>query len=185
MSEHEKYRKKPIVIDAYQWKQVSEYKEGVERDVDYYRTPDLDGQNKCSCCSVIMHYHGWIDNSQGGYIVCPNDYIITGIDGKKYPCKPDIFLASYESVNEDENRKTVSEKISLSQMFKKIGNENLKFQMLGSSLIKVYQKKDHAEITFGTQAISATEIAIDSGRVGMIVWVERKDYDKFVKENIK
>lgn len=93
-----KYRKKPVVIDAYQWFEVSPYLEGQPRDVDYYRTPSLDGHTSCKHCAVIMHYHGWIDTLEGGHIVCPKDWIITGVKGEKYPCKPDIFAATYEAV---------------------------------------------------------------------------------------
>ena len=93
-----KFRKKPVVINAYQWFEVSEYKEDVERDVDYYRTPDLDGKDKCKHCDEIMHHHGWIDTLEGGHIVCPGDWVITGVQGEKYPCKPDIFAETYESV---------------------------------------------------------------------------------------
>lgn len=95
-----KYRKKPIVIEAEQWFKVSEYVEGKERIVDYYRTPELDGQHKCKHCGDIMHNHGWIDTLEGGHIVCPGDFIITGVKGEKYPCKPDIFEATYEKVEE-------------------------------------------------------------------------------------
>lgn len=93
-----KYRKKPVVIDAYQWHSVSPYKEGVPRDVDYYCTPQLDGQNACKHCGIIMHHHGWIDTLEGGHIVCPSDFVITGVQGEKYPCKPDIFEQTYEAV---------------------------------------------------------------------------------------
>jgi len=93
-----KYRKKPVVIEAYQWFEVSPYVEGVERDVDYYRTPELDGQNPCKHCGTIMHWHGWIDTLEGGHIVCPKDWIITGVKGEIYPCKPDVFESTYEAV---------------------------------------------------------------------------------------
>ena len=71
------YRKRPVVIEAYQWKHVSEFKEDIIRDVDYYRSPSMDGQNKCRHCGDIMHNHGWIDTLEGGHIVCPGDFIIT------------------------------------------------------------------------------------------------------------
>jgi hypothetical protein len=47
-----------------------------------------------------MHWHGWIETLEGGHIVCPGDYIITGVKGERYPCKPDIFEATYEKVEE-------------------------------------------------------------------------------------
>jgi hypothetical protein len=39
---------------------------------------------------------------EGVMTASPGDYIIRGIQGEEYPCKPDIFKASYESA-EDEN----------------------------------------------------------------------------------
>jgi hypothetical protein len=91
-----KFRKKPVVVEAYQWLEVSPFQEGVKRDVDYYRHPRGDGQTPCKHCGVIMHEHGWIDTLEGGHIVCPKDWIITGVNGEKYACKPDIFAKTYE-----------------------------------------------------------------------------------------
>lgn len=93
-----KFRKKPVVIEAYQWERVSEYKPGVDRDVDYYRTPGLDAVSNCQHCNVKMHDHGWIDTLEGGHVVCPGDWIITGVEGEKYPCKPSVFEATYDPV---------------------------------------------------------------------------------------
>jgi hypothetical protein len=110
-----KYKKKPIPVDAFQW-----FKNGdhpldnsyrpfedtgkvpiVPREgeiVRYYRHPSMNGQDSCTKCNHTMHYHGWIDTLEGGHIVCIGDYIITGIRGEFYPCKPDIFEESYEEV---------------------------------------------------------------------------------------
>jgi len=105
-----KYKKKPITIEANQWfnngdhpkdncevffKASSGHFLGEGKIVRYYRTPDLDGQDKCKHCDTIMHNHGWIDTLEGGHIVCPGDWIIEGIAGEFYPCKPDIFEATY------------------------------------------------------------------------------------------
>lgn len=102
-----RYRKKPIVIEAEQWFVVEYDREaghGMEPEdmpiyhlaVGYYRTPDIDGEQKCEKCGKIMHFHGWIDTLEGGHIVCPGDWIIKSIKGELYPCKPDIFEATYE-----------------------------------------------------------------------------------------
>jgi hypothetical protein len=105
------YRKKPVVIDANQWFKNGDHPldgtqriEGGEYDgelfegkvVRYYRTPECDGQTSCKHCGQIMHVHGWIDTLEGGHIVCPGDWVITGVQGENYPCKPDIFAATYE-----------------------------------------------------------------------------------------
>jgi len=117
-----KYRKKPVVIEATQWHKngdhpldYSKTHDGFEngelrqfspefrRDchwegdiVRYYRTPETDGKTLCKHCGICMDEHGWIDTLEGGHIVCPGDWIITGVKGEVYPCKPDIFEATYE-----------------------------------------------------------------------------------------
>ena len=112
-----KFRKKPIVIEATQWFKSGDHPEesretftgsdgkpfqGEGKVVRYYRTPNLDGQTLCENshggCGNIMHDHGWIDTIEGGHVVCPGDWIITGIAGEHYPCKPDIFEQTYEKV---------------------------------------------------------------------------------------
>ncbi len=112
-----KYRKKPVVIEATRWFKNGDHPEddvfrpfedtGVipkeEREgkiVRYFRTPYFSGDHQCNHCGNNMHWHGWIDTLEGGHIVCPGDYIITGIKGEHYPCKQDIFEASYEKVEE-------------------------------------------------------------------------------------
>ncbi len=64
--------------------------------VGYYRRPEDDGMCVCKHCGDIMHNHGWIDTLEGGHIVCPGDFVITGVQGERYPVKPDIFAATYE-----------------------------------------------------------------------------------------
>lgn len=65
MDKKKKYRKKPIIVEAYQ------------TDVE-----------------VIIH------TLEGDLKANKGDYIITGADGEKYPCKPDIFAKTYELVEE-------------------------------------------------------------------------------------
>lgn len=109
-----KFIKKPVVIEATQWWKNGDHpqddvlrpfedtgvvptepREGAV--VRYFRRPDVDGQSRCKHCSHTMHDHGWIDTFEGGHIVCPGDYVITGIKGERYPCKPDIFAATYNA----------------------------------------------------------------------------------------
>lgn len=49
-----------------------------------------------------MNNHGFIDTLEGGHTVCVGDWIITGIKGERYPCKLDIFKATYEAVETTE-----------------------------------------------------------------------------------
>ena len=110
------YRKKPIVIEAEQWIKVTYDREaghGIAPEdmsiyhlgVGYYRNPEVGGSTKCKHCGKTMHNHGWIDTLEGGHIVCPTDWIIKGIKGEFYPCKPDIFEATYEEVEDGKKSK--------------------------------------------------------------------------------
>ena len=107
-----KFRKKPVVIEATQWFKngdhplddvrtiygsVGEQFLSEGKVVRYYRHPDVAGMTRCRHCGDIMHNHGWIDTLEGNHIVCPGDWIITGVQGEHYPCKPDIFELTYEA----------------------------------------------------------------------------------------
>lgn len=119
-----KFRKKPVVVEATQWFNNGDHPQDYAKDHDgfengelraftgaerktkgwegdvvrYFRHPGVPGDSGCKhehCCAS-MHVHGWIDTLEGGHIVCPGDWIITGVQGENYPCKPDIFAATYE-----------------------------------------------------------------------------------------
>jgi len=87
-----KFRKKPVVVEAVQW-----WKIGDDADVvfDIYELDHLDHES-CGYCEGKASVHGWIATAEGGHIVCPGDWIITGVKGERYPCKPDIFRETYD-----------------------------------------------------------------------------------------
>jgi len=107
------YRKRPVVVDATQWFTNGDHPEdgcistfdpeggdlflSEGKIVRYYRTSD--GERICEQCGKVMRYHGWIDTLEGCHIVCPGDWVITGVKGEHYPCKRDIFEATYEPVS--------------------------------------------------------------------------------------
>lgn len=108
-----KFRKKPVVIEAHQWHKNGDHPddgqdtyiseadgEEVRREgtvVRRYNYPNGMG-DPCRHCGRPMHHHGWIDTLEAGHNVCPGDWIITGVKGERYPCKPDIFEMTYELV---------------------------------------------------------------------------------------
>lgn len=65
-----KYRKKPVIVEAYK-------------------------TNK----------ELYIETLEGTMHASIGDWIITGVNGEKYPCKPDIFEKTYEPVNKTEGGK--------------------------------------------------------------------------------
>ena len=107
-----KFRKIPVVIEAVQWFKNGDHPEdnretfdtgkgpflGEGKVVRYFRHPSVSGTKICSKCSNTMHNHGWIDTLEGGHTACPGDWIITGVEGEFYPCKPSIFNKTYEPV---------------------------------------------------------------------------------------
>lgn len=94
-----KFRKKPVVVEATQWMGSGSEPSNVT-PIWEYRDVWLDSLKPCTHCGSPMHEHGWIDTLESGHIVCPGDWIITGVKGEHYPCKPDVFEATYEPVTE-------------------------------------------------------------------------------------
>jgi hypothetical protein len=80
-----KFRKKPVVIEAVQLTplSLSEVEEFVGGDLEF-----RDGEAIIATLEGAMH-------------ASPGDWIIKGVQGEFYPCKPDIFEATYERFYED------------------------------------------------------------------------------------
>lgn len=82
-----KYRKKPVVIEAIQFlddaKRISELQEFAGKDLR------VDYSNKDN--PVLK-----IDTLEGTMTASVGDYVIKGVNGEFYPCKPDIFEKTYE-----------------------------------------------------------------------------------------
>lgn len=82
-----KFRKKPVVIEAIQY----------------------DGNNMLACLSFakspeveedFLKEGIAIKTREGVMLASPGDWIIRGIKGELYPCKPDIFAETYEPVEQ-------------------------------------------------------------------------------------
>lgn len=80
-----KFRKKPVVIEAVQYQPGERLPEGV-----------LLGCTECgNPLTFVPHVH----TLEGTMMVSPGDWIVTGVKGERYPCKPDIFAATYDPVS--------------------------------------------------------------------------------------
>lgn len=95
-----KYRKKPVVVEAIQYKEP------------HY--DNIDEIKKFTNQSIKVEYDVGSSEDGGGYfqryrriklltlegemLVSEGDYIIKGVNGEFYPCKPDIFHKTYEKV---------------------------------------------------------------------------------------
>ena len=100
-----KYRKKPVVVNAEKWSGWKRFK-----DCDKYH-PVIKPLPLFMSFSIGMSlgsYHGtngippqklgWVRTLEGGHIIQPGDWLIEGVEGEFYPCKPDIFEKTYEPV---------------------------------------------------------------------------------------
>ena len=104
-----KYRKKPVVIEAYQWiekgpldnhadsrHRLGEWPKWLAEAQDkaadqpgaFYRRHE--GLSELLCIRTL----------EGEHFVLDGDWIIQGVAGELYPCKPDIFEQTYERVEE-------------------------------------------------------------------------------------
>ena len=96
------YRKKPIVIEAYCWLfDKSENPRPTWLDDALHKWPDIGGIN-----FEPDHPDGpriTIATLEGVTVARPGDYIIRGIEDELYPCKPNIFKAIYDKLEEGEH----------------------------------------------------------------------------------
>lgn len=81
-----RFRKKPVVIEAVQWFP------GVTIEGVHAEREATEGGNGLSPEPAMA----FIDTLEGTMRVNEGDWVITGVKGERYPCKPDIFTATYE-----------------------------------------------------------------------------------------
>ena len=91
-----KYRKKPVVVEAIQWtgKNLQELKNFVGDSLEY---DVMDAAWEVGKGPVIVNVR--IQTLEGIHHASVGDFIIKGIRGEFYPCKPDIFAKTYESAS--------------------------------------------------------------------------------------
>ena len=103
-----KYVKKPVVINAIKW----DGSRKSTKEVLEFMGQTVDTRLQISCdkfddyVSLVnkdgLTIHTLEDGTDGlaKHVASIGDYIIKGVKGEFYPCKPDIFEATYEVVNE-------------------------------------------------------------------------------------
>ena len=89
-----KYRKKPVVIEAVQWtgENLIEVEMFVGQKLQSYWS---EGDNPVAELHIKTLEDGVA--AQVRHMATANDFIIKGVQGEFYPCKPDIFHLTYES----------------------------------------------------------------------------------------
>ena len=121
-----KYRKKPVIVEAVIWtgNNIDEVKELAKSAVENI---------------IFVNNNLYIETLEGNMNASVGDYIIKGIAGEFYPCKPDIFKQTYETVSmvSDNDRTTVP----MSQYIK-LENKNKKLRNTINRLKRVIEKQE-------------------------------------------
>lgn len=86
-----KYTKKPIEVEALQW-------DGTHAGLQKIKAlfPGLTTDQLAMTKDGLSIMYWSIKTREGAHIVSKNDYIIKGVEGEIYPCKPSIFLKTYD-----------------------------------------------------------------------------------------
>jgi hypothetical protein len=91
-----KYRKKPVIVEAAQWWRPGDHPvvvHPVPADVPIYEHGRDVAPTPAERAALPV---GAIQTLEGWMLVRPGDYIVRGVAGEHYACKPDIFLKTYE-----------------------------------------------------------------------------------------
>jgi len=85
-----KYRKKPVVIDAIKFtRDAFDLVKNFTNETAHSLMIERRINGKCTCI---------IPTLEGEHIATEGDFIIKGVHGEFYPCKPDIFIKTYEPI---------------------------------------------------------------------------------------
>ena len=91
------YRRKPIVLEAYQFWPLT-----YNKDATQYDAEDFDLMDMSEWPGVQADYtkwarrYYWIDTLEGQMNIAPGDWVVKGVNGEYWAVKPDIFEKTYE-----------------------------------------------------------------------------------------
>jgi hypothetical protein len=88
-----KYRKRPVVVEAWQFIYA------------HFRAEENKAWDDTDLATFNIFWdsldeHWFIETLEGPLVISDGDWIIRGVLGETYPCKPDAFTQSYEDVEE-------------------------------------------------------------------------------------
>ena len=89
------FRKKPVVIEAMQFLGTWENAKPILNWIEESKPIDRSGPRWADRDGGVVLL---INTLEGEMSANPGDWIIKGVKGEFYPCKPDIFTATYEEV---------------------------------------------------------------------------------------
>lgn len=90
-----KYRKKPVGIEAVQYKGTIDS----DREIELFVNGELGVKTGILDYDPDVNWY-YLKTLEGNMYLKNGDWIIKGVKGEFYPCKPDIFEMTYEEVEE-------------------------------------------------------------------------------------
>jgi len=177
-----KFRKKPVVIDAVQYDGINESE--IEQFVGISYVPGRDFK---------------IRTLEGDMLASVGDWIIKGVNGEFYPCKPDIFEKTYEAVGEGEyaEKKSSAERsdkkgkplfeilgaMSAADAADGVGNASSKWRITRSNdMVAANLRKKGVEITMGIAGGANLILDLEAQRkIPVLFLVDMEEYKKFEK----
>jgi hypothetical protein len=119
-----KYRKKPVIVEA------------VQVNFGYTNVLEIKAFVGESFVDMFNGKVPYIKTLEGDMYISDGDYIIKGVQGEFYPCKPDIFEATYEPANALKDATiTISTNVNIDEIVNKLS------QRLVKELEKLHQQQ--------------------------------------------
>ena len=106
------YRKKPVVIEAIQFNGKN------AEEIEQWSNNNVKSGPASENTSTRDYLE--IETLEGTMTAQPNDYIIKGVNGEFYPCKPDIFEKTYDSETTSFKERLIKEHEELSDKLNKL-----------------------------------------------------------------
>jgi len=74
--------------------------------------------------------------------------------------------------------------MTLSELIKKIGDENVSFQILNQNITNISERKRDmtCRVTFETNKLSPGDIVLGEGNIGLVVWIPQDKWKKALKD---
>ena len=145
-----KYRKKPVIIDAFQFNGDFMNKDGTCYIPDW--AVDMVHKGYIRFRSYVNYVNGELEikTLEGVMIANVGDYIIRGVNGEVYPCKPDIFEKTYEEAKPCKKGtldKVIRTEVDIDRVVKEL-NQKLEKALEEDSIPKFPMKLDDVKLGF-------------------------------------
>ena len=72
--------------------------------------------------------------------------------------------------------------MNIVEFLDEVGHTKLQFQLLQNAMTNITSVRGGSKITFMTAQLSPAHVATHTGKVGMVVWVDREDYERAMQK---